>query len=164
MSRIIMLVPLNKNVSLTTITLSLIYLISKKTKKSFFESFFYFSLVDDSADKTKFIINKYFSNHLITLENINFLEQCVYSNKYNILVNRVIDQCYKIKDINKLILIKGINIEQHIDANKINYEISQNINAEVIFVEYLKNYSLEYINKREKKIKNKQICIYFHII
>ena len=82
--------------------------ISKKTKKSFFESFFYFSLVDDSADKTKFIINKYFSNHLITLENINFLEQCVYSNKYNILVNRVIDQCYKIKDINKLILIKGI--------------------------------------------------------
>ncbi|QFQ32909.1 phosphate acetyltransferase [Buchnera aphidicola (Aphis fabae)] len=154
MSRIIMLVPLNDNVSLTTTTLSLVYLISKKIKNNFFKSFFYFSLIDNSIDNTKFIINKYFSKNINSLENIDFSKQCFNSNQYHMLVNQVIEQCYNKKDINNgLILIKGINRKQHIDANKINYEVSQNINAEVIFVEYLKEYSLEYIHKKENKIK-----------
>lgn len=153
MSRIIMLVPLNENVGLTTTTLSLVYLISKKTKKNFFKSFFYFSLINDAIDNTKFIINKYFLNNIILLKNIDFSKQYFNSDQYHKLVNQVIEQCYNKKDTNGLILIKGINKNQNIDANRINYEVSQNINAEVIFVEHLKEYSLKYINKKEKNVK-----------
>ncbi|QCI17008.1 phosphate acetyltransferase [Buchnera aphidicola (Aphis helianthi)] len=153
MSRIIMLVPLNENVSMTTITLSLISLIDKKTTNIFFKYFFYFSLIDPLKDKTKFIINKYFSKNIITLENIDFSEQYFNSSQYNTLVNQVIEQCYNKKNINGLIFIKGINKKDHIDADKINYEVSQNINAEVIFLENLREYAFEYISKKENKIK-----------
>jgi len=148
-----MLVPLNENVSLTTITLSLIDLISKKIKNNCFKSFFYFSLIDNSIDQTKFIINKYFLNHIVTLKNIDFSNQYFNSDKYHILINQVIEQCNTKQDVNGLILIQGINRKEHPDFNKINYEISQNVNAEVIFLENLKEYSLEYINKKENEIK-----------
>ncbi|QIQ41224.1 MAG: phosphate acetyltransferase [Buchnera aphidicola (Aphis urticata)] len=153
MPRIIMLVPLNENVSLPTITLSLIDLIRKKIKKHCFKSFFYFSLIDSSIDKTKCIINKYFFNDIMTLKNIDFSNQYFNSDKYHILVNQVIEQCHIKEDINGLILIQGINRKEHPDCNKINYEISQNINAEVIFLENLQEYSLEYINQKENEIK-----------
>lgn len=148
-----MLVPLNKDISLTTITLSLIYLISKKTKNNFFKSFFYFSLIGDKKDQTKYIINKYFKKNITVLENIDFSEQYFNSDKYHALINQVIAKCFNHKDINGLMLIKGINQTQHIDAMKINYEVAQNINAEVVFIENLKKYSFEYINIKENHIK-----------
>ncbi|ALD15139.1 phosphate acetyltransferase [Buchnera aphidicola (Aphis glycines)] len=151
MLRIVMLVPLSEHISLTTMTLSVINLIRKKTKNNFFRSFFYFSLTDHSINKTNFI-KKYFSDNIITLKNIDFSNQYLNSNQYHILVNQVIDQCYKKKDINGFILIQGINRKQNPDADKINYEVSQNVNAEVIFLENLKNCSLECIDQKKNKI------------
>jgi len=148
-----MLVPLNENVSLTTITLSIIDFINKRKKNDFFTSLFYFSLVNNSIDKSKIIISKYFSNSVIILKNIDFSNQYFNSTEYHILVNEVIEQCYNKNNVNELILITGINKKQHIDADKINYDISQNINAEVIFIDNLKKYSVEYIDQKENKIK-----------
>lgn len=153
MIRIIMLVPLSEDISLTTITLSLINLISKKTKNNFFKSFFYFSLINSSIDKTKLIVKKYFLDDIITLKNIDFSNECFNSNQYHMLVNEVIDQCYQKKDINGFILIQGINRNKNPDADKINYEVSQNINAEVIFLDNLKDYSLEGVHQKKNKIK-----------
>ncbi|WP_348769524.1 phosphate acetyltransferase [Buchnera aphidicola] len=153
MSRIIMLVPLNENINLTTITSSLIYLISKRKKNIFGKSCFYFSLISNLMDKTRLVMKKYFFKNIISLENIDFSKQYFNSKKYHMLVNQVIEQCYHQKDSDGLILIQGINKNQHVYADQINYEVSQNINAEVIFIEYLKAWSVENINEKEHQIK-----------
>lgn len=150
MSRIIMLVPINKNISLTTISLSLLHFFKNKQKNQFFTSFSYISLI---KSKNTNLIREYFSKNINVLDNINFSKKVFNSYEYSSLINEIIKECYRKKNINELILIKGISKKEHFDADTINFEIAQNINAEVIFLENLKKCSIKYFKKKEEKIK-----------
>lgn len=149
MSRIIMLAPLDENVSLTTISLSLLYFFNKEEQKNYFKSFSYFPLI--KSDNINFI-RKCFSKKINILDDINFSKKIFNSYKYSSLVNKIIKECFNREKMNELILIKGINKEEHCDADQINFDIAQNIDAEVILIENLKELSLEYFRKKEEKI------------
>lgn len=152
MSRIIMLIPLNKDVGLKTVSLSLLYYFYKKEKNSSFKSFSYFSLINNSLNNEKFI-KKYFLKYINLIDDINFSKKIFNSDEYLSLINRIIKECYDRKKLNELVLIKGINKKEHFDADQINFDIAQNINAEVIFLENLEKNSLHFFKEKEKKIK-----------
>lgn len=153
MSRIIMLIPLDKDVGLTTISLSMMYFFNKKNNNnSSKQSILYFSCIKNQSDYSTLIINKYFSKIIHTLKNIDFSRFFFESPEYLALFEDIMDICYKKKLSYELILIKGINKNDHIHAEKINYDLAQNLNAEVIFIDNLKNDSVEYVINKEKKI------------
>lgn len=153
MSRIIMLVPLDEDVSLTSISLSMIYFFNKyEFKKKSIQSILYFSCVKKLLDDTSLIINKYFSKTVRTLDHINFSEVVFHSSEYFFLLNKIIDECYNNKCLYEVILIEGIKNNYSIYSKEMNYDISQNLNAEVIFISNLENTSLECIKQKEKKI------------
>ncbi|AYN24867.1 phosphate acetyltransferase [Buchnera aphidicola] len=149
MSRIIMLVPLNNSVSLTTISLSLLYFFNKKKSNNYFEYYSYFSLI--KSENTN-CIRKIFSKKINILDKVNFSKKNFNSYKYSSLIDLMIKECSNRKKKNELILIKGINKKEHYDSDQINFDIAQNIGAEVILVENLKEYSLKYFKKKEEKI------------
>ncbi|WAI18113.1 MAG: phosphate acetyltransferase [Buchnera aphidicola (Acyrthosiphon caraganae)] len=151
MSRIIMLIPLDKDISLTSLSLSLIYFFNKnRFKKEKVQSILYLSCVKRLLDDTSLIINKYFSKIVHISDSIDFSEVFFNSSEYLFLLNKMMDECYHNKSLYEVILIEGI--KNSINAEEINYDISQNLNAEVIFISNLKNTSFEYIKNKEKKI------------
>ncbi|CAL4320657.1 phosphate acetyltransferase [Buchnera aphidicola] len=152
MSRIIMLVPLNKNVGLKTISLSLLYYFYIKEKNNHLKSFSYFPLIDNSSFDKNFI-KEHFLRYIDVLDNINFSKKNFNSDEYLVLVNRIIKECYNKKKLNEFILIQGINKREHFDADQINFDIAQNTNAEVILLENLEQYSLCSFKEKEKQIK-----------
>lgn len=150
MSRIIMLIPLDKNIGLTTISLSTIYFFNQNNLA---KSILYFSCVKNLLDDTDLIIKKHFSKIIHILDNIDFSKVFFSSHEYFSLLNKVIEECHNKRFIYDLILIEGIHNHCSIDSEQINHDISQNLSAEVIFLANLKNSSLECFKKKEKKIK-----------
>jgi len=149
-----MLIPLDKDISLTTISLSTMdFFYKNQFKKKSTKSILYFSCVKNLLDDTKLIINKYFSNIIDTLDNVDFSEVIINSTEYFYLLNDIIDRCHKKKDLYELIVIEGINFNHSVSFEKINYDISQNLSAEVIFIANLKNNYIKHIEKKEKGIK-----------
>jgi len=148
-----MLIPLDKDVSLTTISLSMIYFFDKnKFEKKSVKSILYFSCIKKSLDDTSLIIKKYFSNIVHISENIDFSQVFLNSSEYLSLLNKIMDECHNNKFLYEVILIEGINNNYSINSETINYDIAQNLNAEVIFISNLENTSLECIQKKEKNI------------
>ncbi|ACL30548.1 phosphate acetyltransferase [Buchnera aphidicola] len=153
MSRIIMLIPLDKDIGLTSIGLSIIYFFyQKKIKKKSVQSILYFSCTQNSSNSTSHVINKYFSKIVHTVDYIDFSKVLFNSPEYSFLLNKVIDEHYNNKFLRELILIEGIKNNYCINSEEMNYDISQNLNAEVIFIANLENSSPEYIKNKEKKI------------
>jgi len=149
-----MLIPLDKDVGLTAISLSTIYFFNQnKFKNKFPQSILYFSCIKNFLDDTELIIKKYFSKVIHVLDNIDFSKVFFKSHEYFSLLNKVIEECNNKKIIHDLILIEGINNQDSINFEQINYDISQNLSAEVIFIANLKNSSLEFFKKKEEKIK-----------
>ncbi|CAL4326240.1 phosphate acetyltransferase [Buchnera aphidicola] len=154
MSRIIMLIPIDKDVGLTTISLSMINFLNQSAlNKKSYKSILYFSCINDLVDDTALIINKYFKKSIHLLKNIDFSKHDFFSNKYFSCLNKVIEECYNKKKLYEILLIEGIGHNRSIHAEKINYDISQNLSAEVILVANLKSISLEYLRKREEEIE-----------
>ncbi|QIQ41779.1 MAG: phosphate acetyltransferase [Buchnera aphidicola (Microlophium carnosum)] len=153
MSRIIMLIPLDKDVGLTSVSLSMIYFLNKnKLNKKSIQPILYLSCIKNCLDDTLLIIKKYFSKIVHTLEHVDFSKVFFNSPEYFFLLNKIIDNCYNNKFLYEFILIEGINNNHSIDSKEINYDLAQNLNAEVIFVSNLENVSLEYVKNKEKQI------------
>ncbi|AWH90592.1 phosphate acetyltransferase [Buchnera aphidicola (Melanaphis sacchari)] len=148
MSRIIMLVPLDEKVSLTTVSLSIISFLNKKFKKNFF----YFPIINLCFDNTLYIIKKHFSKSIDISQGVDFLKENFESNQYFSLIDKMSKIFYDKRNLNELIFITGIRKNQHIYADKINCDIACNIGAEVIFLENLQEYSEELFKKKEEKI------------
>jgi phosphate acetyltransferase len=144
-----MLIPLNKKVSLTTISLSILYFFNKKEQKNCFKSFSYLPLI--KSDNINFI-RAYFSKKINVLDDINFFKKNFNSDEYSYLLDKIIKECFNKKKINEFILIKGISRKEHDDADQINFDIAQNIDAEVIFIDNLKDFSLGCFKRKERKI------------
>jgi len=145
-----MLIPLNKDASLTTISLSTIYFFSKHKLS---KSILYISCINSAFNSTSLIIKKYFSERVDTLDVVDFSKVFFASYEYDTLLNKIIEECYQKKFLYDLILIEGVQYNHSINAEQINFDISQNSSAEVIFIENLKYNSSEYIQKKENKIK-----------
>ncbi|QCI20328.1 phosphate acetyltransferase [Buchnera aphidicola (Brachycaudus cardui)] len=153
MARIIMLIPIDQDVGLTTVSLSIIdFFNQNKLKKNSHKSILYFSCINNLTDDTALIINKYFSKIIDVFKEIDFSKNDFYSTEYFSCLNRVIEECYNQKKIYEVILIEGICYHRSIYAEKINYDIAQNISAEVIFIANLKSNSLKEVEEKEKKI------------
>ncbi|AHG60196.1 Pta [Buchnera aphidicola str. G002 (Myzus persicae)] len=154
MSRIIMLIPIDQDVALTTISLSMISFLNKhKCKNKFDKSILYFSCINDLLDDTKLIINKYFSKFVNILHGIDFSKSFFLSSEYCSLLNEVIEKCHYEKILYEFILIEGINYNHSIYSKEINYDIAQNLSAEVVLIANLKNNSFKTIKDKEQKIK-----------
>ncbi|QNS01901.1 MAG: phosphate acetyltransferase [Buchnera aphidicola (Pentalonia nigronervosa)] len=154
MSRIIMLIPVDHDVGLTAISLSLIDIFSKNViKKNNYAPILYCSCENHFLNSAPIIINKYFSDMVSILEYIDFSSELFNSAKYFFSLDKIIKECHKKKNIHELILITGLKSHNNIYAEQINYDIAQNISAEVIFVINLKNTSLKYALKKENQIK-----------
>ncbi|ANZ22407.1 phosphate acetyltransferase [Buchnera aphidicola (Diuraphis noxia)] len=154
MSRIIMLIPLDKDVGLTTISLSLIYFFKTKIfDNNSQESILYFSCLNNSKNNTSLIINKYFSNIVDILDDINFSNKIFYSAEYLFLLDKMIENIYHKKSLYKLILIEGLKHHLNFHSEQINYDIAQNLSAEVVFLVNLKNDSSDSFKKKEQEIQ-----------
>ncbi|WP_284443337.1 phosphate acetyltransferase [Buchnera aphidicola] len=153
MSRIIMLIPLDIDVGLTSISLSMIDFFDKnKSEKKSIPSILYFSFIKNLLDDTSSIIKKYFSKIVHVLDDIDFSEIFFNSSEYLFLSNKIIEECYNNKFLYQFILIEGINNNHSVNSQEINYDISQNLNAEVIFISNLENSSSACIKKKERQI------------
>ncbi|WP_295165380.1 hypothetical protein [uncultured Buchnera sp.] len=83
MSRVIMLIPLDKDVGLTSISLSMIRFFNKnKCKKKPVQSILNFSCIKKSLDDTLCIINKNFSKIISAVDNIDFSQILFNSPEY----------------------------------------------------------------------------------
>lgn len=153
MSRIIMLIPLDEHVGLNAISLSMMYFFNqKKNNQISYKSILYFSCIKNKLDHSTLIINKYFSDNVFTLEDVDFSTFFFDSPEYVSYFNKIIDICYKKKTLYECILIKGINKKNNIHYENMNYDLAQNLNAEVIFVANLQNDSLSCLKKKEEEI------------
>jgi len=148
-----MLIPLDQDVGLTTISLSIVYFFYKqRINKQSSQSILYFSCIKNQLDHTTLIIKKYFSKFIHILDDIDFSKSFFDSPEYISLFNQVMEICYKKKKIHELILIKGIKKNQNINSAKINYDLSQNLDAEIIFIANLNNNSKQCIKNKEEEI------------
>jgi len=148
-----MLTPLDSDISLTSISLSMIDFFNKnKSEKKSIPSILYFSFVKNLLDDTSLIIKRYFSKIVHVLDDIDFSEIFFNSSEYLLLSNKIIEECYKNKFLYQFILIEGINNNHNVNFKEINHDISQNLNAEVILVSNLENSSSACIEKKEKQI------------
>ncbi|QCI19754.1 MAG: phosphate acetyltransferase [Buchnera aphidicola (Brevicoryne brassicae)] len=154
MSRIIMLIPLDEDVGLSSISISIIYFFNKKIfKNNSQKSILYFSCSNNLQNDTSFIISKYFSKFVHILNGKDFSKKFFYSSDYFSLLNTTIEDIYYKKSLYELVLIEGLNNNVNIYSQEMNYDISQNLSAEVIFLVNLKNNSLESLKEKEKKIE-----------
>lgn len=155
MARIIMLIPLDEDVGLNTISLSFIYFLNKnKCRYQNNKSILYFSCINTVFDDSTLIINKYFSKFVDVFSKIDFSKKDFNSLKYCSLINKIIKYFYHQKSLYEFVLIKGMYRTQNIYANEINYDIAQNLSADVIFIANLENDSLECAKEKEDDIKN----------
>jgi len=149
-----MLIPLDNNVGISTISLSLIYFFKEKIFYSApKKSILYFSCVNNTHDSMFIFLKKHCSKFVHFLKNIDFSQEILNSSEYFSLLNKTIENIYKNKALYELILIEGIQQCFHVDATEINHDISQNVSAEVIFLDNLKKYSFQNVQEKVKKIK-----------
>lgn len=110
MSRVIMLIPLDEDVGLTSISLSMIHFFNKnKFEKKPVQSMLYFFCIKKSLDDTLFIINKNFSKTVSTVDNIDFSQILFNSPEYFFLLNKISDQCRSSMHLYEVILIEGMS-------------------------------------------------------
>lgn len=153
MSRTIMLIPLDDDVGLSSISLGIIYFFNEKIfKNNPKKSILYFSCLNHLEDDTSLIINKYFSKFVHTLDSTDFSKKCFYSSDYFSSLNKIIENIYYKKSLYELVLIQGLHNNLNIYSQEMNYDISQNLSAEVIFLVNVKNNSLKSFEEKEKKI------------
>ncbi|XQV06613.1 phosphate acetyltransferase [Buchnera aphidicola (Pterocomma populeum)] len=154
MSHIIMLVPINNNVGSTAISLSLLDFLNKnKHKKESNKSILYISCQNNILNNTAIIINKYFSYFIDILQEINFSNVTLGSSIYFSLLDHLIEKCFENKYLYEFILIEGLNKEKNIYSDQINYDIAQNLNAEVILLSNIIECTIKYYNMKENEIK-----------
>jgi len=149
-----MLVPLENNIGLTSISLSLIYFLKKQAIiNNSFKPFFYFSLKSNFLDSTQFIIKKYFSKFVHTLDDQNLFKQKMHSYKYLSLSDQIFKECYSKSLLYEVFLIEGMNYIENQYSFQINYDLSKNLDSEIIFISNLKKLSLNSMKEKEKEIE-----------
>lgn len=154
MSRIIMLIPLDDNVGLNSVSLSMIYCLNKKLcKNNSRKPVLYLSCSNNHQDNISLIINKYFSKFVHILNDIDFSKNIFNSCDYFSLLNKLIEDIYHKKWLYQFILIKGLSNNVNMYSQDINYDIAQNLSAEVIFLSNIKKNYIENFKVKEKEIE-----------
>lgn len=146
MSRPIMLISTDVNISLTNITLGLISAIKQNLTvfKPILQS------IDGQGifDNTIRIIRKQSNVHYIEPLTMNQMEILISSNQRNILIEKIIDIYYKNTKSVKIVLIEGLILTQHNTfINSLNNEIANSLNAEIIYVSSIYKKSLKEIKR-----------------
>ncbi|MFI4853171.1 MAG: phosphate acetyltransferase [Candidatus Makana argininalis] len=147
MSRIIMLIPTSTDVGLRSVSMSLIYSIRKQNI-----NIEYLNLINQdiykeencSKNKKK---NKNEKNlNYISLKN---LKKLIFSNKKDILFDKILKIYNKIKNNKKIFLLEGLMpISDNNFEISINYEISKLLNTDIIFLFTPKNNNFKELKKR----------------
>lgn len=153
MSYNIILIPINKNVGLNSLILGIKYLLKSKGKK-----------IKVISPIKSFINNEL---HLFNQKNsekksifITKVKNLLASNQQDILMDKIINIVEKNKKNKDLIIIKGLSLNNEKQfAHYLNYEIANNLNAEIIFVASMENNSFFKINEQINIIKN----VFFNI-
>jgi len=151
-SRTIFLIPIEKNVFLTNISLGFIYLAKKnKSRVVFFKPINYCkSYTKKSINiNTSKIISQYNLSSIIKSERIQDLYTLYNQSKYSNILDTIVSKYYQFKKIYDLVIIEGIasNCSNDI-TNRLNIDIAKSTNAEIIFVGNIRNeLDYKFINK-----------------
>ncbi|MFI4846932.1 MAG: phosphate acetyltransferase [Candidatus Makana argininalis] len=152
MSRIIMLIPTNKNVGLRSISMSLIYSIRKQNINIEYLNLINQGIYQEKCYFTKNKNIKYLKNKKkLNYISLKYLKKLIFSNKKDILFEKILDIYNKIKNNNKIFLLEGlIPISNNNFEINLNYEISKLLNTDIIFIFTPENNNFE---KLKEKIK-----------
>lgn len=151
-SRTIFLIPIEKNVFLTKISLGIIYSAQKNRKSViFFQPIIYCKNYERSFENlnTSNIISKHNLTPIIKSEKIQNFSIFYDELKYLEILDNIIDKYYQLKELYDLVIIEGIDLNYDCEIiNKLNTDIIKSTNAEIIFVGNI-SVKLEYnfINK-----------------
>ncbi|WP_343153005.1 phosphate acetyltransferase [Buchnera aphidicola] len=149
MSKVIMLIPIEKNVGLTTISLGVISTIKKENLVTNF-----FKPIINSNNQKRID----HTSQLLKNNSSVFIIKSIYQKIYNIeykkiffsnLIEKIIDRYETYKDNSEITLIEGLNIKSNCIWNKLNFKIARILNANIVFVATYKNKS--YLSQFEKK-------------
>ncbi|WP_343153876.1 phosphate acetyltransferase [Buchnera aphidicola (Mindarus keteleerifoliae)] len=155
MSKVIMLIPIEKNVGLTTISLGVISAIQKKTSNIGFFKPIINSNNLEKMDHTSQILSTNFSIFIIKSIHIK-IDDVIYKKKFfSNLIERIIDRYESYKNKTEITLIEGFSIKNNPIWNKLNFKIAKILNARIILVTIFKKLS------NLNKFKKKEVDFYF---
>ncbi|CAL4320281.1 phosphate acetyltransferase [Buchnera aphidicola] len=149
MSKAIMLIPIEENVGLTTVSLGIISALQNN-----YSVINFFKPIVNSNNKKKIDHSSQLirNNHSISIiepifqkiNNIRY-EKNFFSN----LIEKIIDKYKNYKDNAKITLIEGINIKNSYISNELNFKIAKILNANIVLVAAFKN--VNYLSKLKKE-------------
>ncbi|AAO26898.1 phosphate acetyltransferase [Buchnera aphidicola str. Bp (Baizongia pistaciae)] len=137
MTRTIMLVPIGKNIGLTTISLSVISAMKRcKFNVKFLKSAIEYSNTNYNIDDTSLILKDTQSLSYINPLIVDFINQFSLKQIKQRIVDYILSKVYAKKEKYDIFLIEGFDTKSHtyVLSNDINYYISKSINVEIVFV------------------------------
>ncbi|MFI4819147.1 MAG: phosphate acetyltransferase [Enterobacterales bacterium] len=141
MSRVIMLIPTSKYVGLKSISISLIYYIKKYNI-----DVEYLNLINQDIYQEKINIKKEKNLNFISLE---YLKKLIFSNKKEILFEKIISIYNKYCNNNKIFILEGlIPFSNNNFEMSINYEIAKLLNTDIIFLFTPENNNFKELKQR----------------
>ncbi|CAL4042385.1 Phosphate acetyltransferase [Buchnera aphidicola (Phyllaphis fagi)] len=159
MKRTIMLIPVSKNIGLTTISLGLIDFFEKlKLDIVFFKPFYESRVSPINLDDTSFILNKYFSTPFINSSNINQKFFILEKLKKKYLLKKSISLYLNYKKYYDILLIEGIksNNSEYNSIHHLNLDLAYHINSDIIFIlSNDKSYNIDFFLNKIKNLKIK---------
>lgn len=136
MSRTIILIPVSTGVGLTSVSLGLIQALEEKgAKVGFMKPISQPSSGEDKLDRTTSIVRT--STALETAEPfmLSTAEQLIGQNQSDVLLEKIVENHQQLAKNNEILIVEGlIPTRKHGYANRLNYEIAQALDAEIVLV------------------------------
>lgn len=136
MSRTIILIPVSTGVGLTSVSLGLIHSLEQKgAKVGFMKPISQPVSGEDKLDRTTSIVRT--STAIETAEPfmLSVAESLIGQNQSDVLLEKIVEQHQQLSKNNDLIVVEGlIPTRKHTYANRVNYEIAQALDAEIVLV------------------------------
>ncbi|BAC24326.1 pta [Wigglesworthia glossinidia endosymbiont of Glossina brevipalpis] len=163
-SRTIIFVPLEKRVGLNYVFSGIIQAIKRKNIKfTVFQPFKYFNNTKKNFNIIDYTLKKYNIKGNDHKEQFSFdyIVNVLSSNKKNFLLEKIVENFYKQKKNNEIVLIPGINIYNGYEfLEKLNYELAKILDAEIVlilrlyknFLDYIKLLSFKFGFEKKNKI------------
>lgn len=136
MSRTIILIPVSAGVGLTSVSLGLIHSLEQKgAKVGFMKPISQPVSGEDKIDRTTSIVLTSTTIEASKPLMLSVAENLIGQNQQDILLEKIVEQHQNLSKNNELIVVEGlIPNRKHTYANRINYEIAQALDAEIVLV------------------------------
>ncbi len=148
MSRIIMLIPTNISIGLTSVSLGIVRLMEqKKISLTIFKpiSQSYFSNKDQIIE----VLSSHSNIQIAEPLKMSYVESMLANNQKDILMEEIVARYHNNTQPAKVILIEGLAPTcKHSFAQSLNYDIAKTLDADVIFVTVLANNTPEQLKER----------------